>query len=103
MKMKTILILLFAAAAGLSAPDDITPSGNFPAGLYGPVDLRMAGSLCNAGPCIWGRADFDIMPLQFYPPLDADNILNLKLPSWLNTTGKPIHLEGTYTDRKSVV
>ena len=27
--------------------------------------------------------------------LDADNLLNLKLASWLNTTGKPIHLEGT--------
>jgi hypothetical protein len=27
----------------------------------------------------------------------SDNLLNLKLASWLNTTGKPIHLEGTYT------
>jgi hypothetical protein len=29
--------------------------------------------------------------------LDTDNLLNLKVAAWLNTTGKPIHLEGTYT------
>ena len=29
--------------------------------------------------------------------LDADNILNAKIASWLNTTGKPIHTEITYT------
>jgi hypothetical protein len=28
--------------------------------------------------------------------LDSDNMLNLKIASWLNTTGKPIHLEATY-------
>lgn len=28
--------------------------------------------------------------------LDADNILVLKLAAWLNTTGVPIHVEGTY-------
>lgn len=29
--------------------------------------------------------------------LDADNILNAKIASWLNSTGKPIHIEITYT------
>jgi hypothetical protein len=29
--------------------------------------------------------------------LDADNVLNFKIAAWLNTTGKPIHLELTYT------
>ncbi len=29
--------------------------------------------------------------------LDPDNLLNLKLAEFLNTTGYPIHLEGTYT------
>ena len=29
--------------------------------------------------------------------LDSDNILNAKIASWLNTTGKPIHTEITYT------
>lgn len=28
--------------------------------------------------------------------LDEDNILVLKLAAWLNTTGVPIHVEGTY-------
>lgn len=28
--------------------------------------------------------------------LDEDNILVLKLAAWLNTTGVPIHIEGTY-------
>jgi hypothetical protein len=29
--------------------------------------------------------------------LDDDNILTAKIGSWLNTTGKPIHIEVTYT------
>lgn len=29
--------------------------------------------------------------------LDRDNLLNLKLAAYLNTTGHPIHMEGTYT------
>lgn len=28
--------------------------------------------------------------------LDSDNVLVLKLAAWLNTTGVPIHIEGTY-------
>lgn len=29
--------------------------------------------------------------------LDDDNVFNAKIASWLNTTGKPIHMEITYT------
>jgi len=29
--------------------------------------------------------------------LDADNVLNVKVADWLNTTGKPVHIEMTYT------
>lgn len=29
--------------------------------------------------------------------LDADNVLNLKIAAFLNTTNVPIHIEGTYT------
>jgi hypothetical protein len=44
-----------------------TVSGNFPRDLFGPIDERMAGVFDN-GPCIWGRADSAILPLQFQPP-----------------------------------
>jgi hypothetical protein len=157
-----------------------TVSGNFPRDLYGPVDTRGAGAVCNVGPCIWGHADSDVLPLKFYPPpgyrvrvlslrgdlvawikslpgdaptlpesaagvmlgyygsnpnwalcdycaegyplyiqdsvtqsspktrapyvydglnfpLPADNTLYLVVAEFLNTTGKPIHLEATYT------
>ena len=29
--------------------------------------------------------------------LESDNVLNLVIAAWLNTTGKPIHIEATYT------
>lgn len=169
--------LLFA----LVSLGPFTVSGNFPRDLYGPVDTRMAGLVCAGGPCIWGNADADVLPITFHPPagyrvrilglrgdliawikslpgdkatrlesaagvligfqttsskasahceycadgcplylqdsvtekqpktrapflydnldmlLDTDHVLHLKLASYLNTTGKPIHLEGTYT------
>lgn len=158
----------------------LTVSGNFPRDLFGPTDTRMAGQICKVGPCIWGRADSEVLPITFHPPagyrvrvlrlrgdlvaqikvipgdpaipadssagvligfqstaangsvdcdycasgtplyiqdyvndrqpktrapfdyetdllLEPDNILNLKLAAWLNTTEHPIHLEGTYT------
>lgn len=156
-----------------------TMSGNFPRDLAGPVDVRMAGQRCADGPCIWGTADSDVLPIQFYPPagyrvrilrlrgdlvawprvlpgerpvapgqyagvlmgfqtsapegsqrctwcadntmlyiqdavgekptrapfdyrdidvlLEPDNILRLVVASWLNTTGRAIHIEATYT------
>ena len=177
--LPAILLLAQLFTASLAAPH--TVSGNFPRDLYGPVDTRMAGMTCSVGPCIWGHADSDVMPLQFFPPagyrvrilglrgdaiawikslpgdpatplesaagilvgfqttsssgsahcdycadgcplylqdsvtektpktrtpfvydnlnmlLDPDNKLQLKVASFLNTTGKPIHIEATYT------
>jgi hypothetical protein len=179
MPMLFVLALLSARVCSPLAAQSV--SGNFPRDLYGPVDTRDTRTVCAGGPCIWGHADSDVLPIQFHPPagyrvrifalkgdlvawikslpgdpptplesgagvllgfqttssagageceycasgcplyiqdsvmekapktrapfdyshvdllLDADNILNLKLASWLNTTGKPIHIEGTYT------
>lgn len=175
----------------LALPSPYIASGNFPSDLYGPVDTRMAGQICGGGPCIWGRADYAVLPIRFRPPagyrvrilalrgdliawiktlpgdpatplesaagilggfqttsslnasnggsgaegsarcdycsddcplyiqdsvtekqaktrapfnytdvgllLDLDNMLNAKIAAWLNTTGKPIHVELTYT------
>ena len=41
------------------------------------------------------RAAFDYQAVDLWLP--ADNVLLMKLAAWLNTTGKPIHLELTYT------
>lgn len=41
------------------------------------------------------RAAFDYAGIDTL--LDADNTLQAKVADWLNTTGKPIHLELTYT------
>lgn len=43
------------------------------------------------------RAAFDYNDVGLL--LDSDNVLNAKIASWLNTTGKPIHVEITYTIR----
>jgi hypothetical protein len=40
------------------------------------------------------RADFNYDGVDLVLP--ADNTLNLKIAAWLNTTGKPIHIEATY-------
>jgi hypothetical protein len=41
------------------------------------------------------RAAFDYREVGLL--LDADNVLNVKVAAWLNTTGKPVHVEMTYT------
>jgi hypothetical protein len=171
-----MISLLFAALLQLGP---YTMSGNFPRDLAGPVDTRMAGQVCASGPCIWGTADSDVLPIQFKPPagyrvrilrlrgdmvawprvlpgevpvapgqyagvlmgfqttapegsakcdwgadntmlyiqdavgteprrapfdyrdvnvlLEPDSILRLVIASWLNTTGRAIHIEATYT------
>jgi hypothetical protein len=174
----TMFAPLLMAGSLMGQPHTI--SGNFPRDLMGPQDTRMAGVVCNVGPCIWGVADSAVMPIKFNPPagyhvrilrlrgdlvawikllpgeqaeqnstagtllgfsttapggsvqcdycadntslyvqdavtaqqpkartpfdydgvdqvLEHDNILNVVIAEWLNTTGKPIHLEATYT------
>jgi hypothetical protein len=41
------------------------------------------------------RAPFDYAQVNFL--LGPDHTLLLKIASWLNTTGRPIHIEATYT------
>ena len=46
-----------------------TISGNFPRDLYGAVDTRdTRPTACAGGPCIWGTADYAILPITFHPP-----------------------------------
>lgn len=190
MKLAGLALCAVSAFAG-SGVGPFTVSGNFPGDLYGATDTRMAGQMCAAGPCIWGHADYAVLPITFHPPagyrvrilalrgdlvawiktmagdpptplesasgvlasfqttsslnasaggsgaeastqcdyccdgaplyiqdfvsekqpktrapynytgvtllLDADNVLNAKIASWLNSTTKPIHVELTYT------
>ncbi len=181
--MKIIFLTLAVSLCACGQqPKAFTVSGNFPRDLYGPLDARMPGQTCGAGPCIWGHADFAVLPITFKPPagyrvrilrlrgdliawpkvldgepaipenryagvllgfsatssagsadcdfcasacflyvqdalhsgearrapfdydfskewifLDSDAVLNLKLAAFLNTTGRSIHTEGTYT------
>lgn len=61
-------IALWWAAALPSAAPVFTVSGNFPRDLYGPIDTRMPSVSCNAGPCIWGHADSESLPITFHVP-----------------------------------
>jgi hypothetical protein len=62
-----LLILAFNCAA--CAQQIHTVSGNFPRDLYGPVDLRdTRPTACAGGPCIWGHADYAVLPITFKPP-----------------------------------
>ena len=60
-----VATLLFGLVSALGP---YTVSGNFPSDLYGPVDTRMAGTICADGPCIWGHADSNVLPIKFRPP-----------------------------------
>ena len=61
-----VATLLFGLVSALGP---YTVSGNFPSDLYGPVDTRLAGTICADGPCIWGHADSNILPIKFRPRL----------------------------------
>jgi len=59
------------------------------------VPLYIQGSVTQAQPNTREPFDYEDVGLI----LGADNILQVKLAEYLNTTGKPIHLEATYVVR----
>lgn len=65
------LCLQAQTPAAKPAPDVIVnqPFGlNLPRDLLGPTDPRGPDGTCKVGPCIWGNADSDTAPVQFFPP-----------------------------------
>ena len=56
---------------------------------YQQIDNGFGGGLTG-----WSNGDFNYDGVDLVLP--ADNTLNLKIAAWLNTTGKPIHIEATY-------
>jgi hypothetical protein len=57
--------------------------------------LYIQDSVSPARPNSRAPFNYDDVGLVLLP----DNILRVKMASWLNTTGKPIHIEATYTIR----
>lgn len=94
-----------------SLPGDPATPLETAAGVLGGFQTTSAGASAQCNYCADGtplyvqgavsqiqpatRVPFDYENVGMF--LDADNILNAKIATWLNTTGKPIHVEITYT------
>ncbi len=68
MRNALIILLLVVLPGCAQEHRTFTVSGNFPRDQYGAVDDRLPGVSCNVGPCIWGRAAADSLPIRFSPP-----------------------------------